>query len=151
MEFWDSGEGERRVTQEERAAHAEATEARYRSAIRLLAEGGAAERVLNSETRDDLLLSQRGKEPQIDAVVAKAHCAVVAAFGLTREQAALVDPALLIVLYHWAEKSWPGDGPGWLTRPNSAPLFGGRPPMEAVLAGEARAVIEHLRAIYWIW
>lgn len=88
---------------------------------------------------------------EVREIVAKAHRAVVATLGLSPEQAARVDPELLLVVFHWAGKAWPGDGPGWLSRPNTAPVFGGRPPIEAVLAGEARAVVDYLRSAYWLW
>jgi hypothetical protein len=90
-------------------------------------------------------------ERHIDAIVEKAHRAVVDALGLSDEQAAQVDPALLLVLYHWAGKAWPGDGVGWLRRPNTAPFFGGQTPIQKVLQGEVRAVIDHLKACYWVW
>jgi hypothetical protein len=44
-----------------------------------------------------------------------------------------------------------GGAVGWLTRPNTAPVFGGRRPLDIVLAGQVQPVIDYLQAAVWLW
>ena len=77
------------------------------------------------------------------------------ALGLTADQAGqfqVHDQAKILAIYHLAGTAFPGGGGvGWLTRPNTAPVFGGRPPIDMVLAGQLQPVIDYLQAAVWLW
>jgi uncharacterized protein (DUF2384 family) len=64
--------------------------------------------------------------------------------------------ALFVGLYGLAGQAFPGErgAEGWLRRPNSDALFGGRPPMELLLQGRFESLLrtyDHLQACVRIW
>ena len=122
--------------------------------------------LLDAQTRDgDLLLSAFRK--------------VAAALGLTLpEQAAILgvsratvagwktspgaDPdkldrmALFVGIFGLAGQAFPGErgAEGWLRRPNTAPPFAGKAPLELLLAGRFESLLrtyDHLQACVRIW
>ena len=86
-------------------------------------------------------------------IPAKAFRSAATALSLTAEQAAQIDQGALLVIYHLAGTAFPGGGGavGWLTRPNTAPGFGGQTPLDLVLKGDTQPVIDYLRAADWLW
>ena len=86
-------------------------------------------------------------------IPAKAFQVAVTALSLTAEEAALIDPVALLVIYHLAGTAFPGGGGavGWLTRPNTAAVFGGEPPINLVLRGGTQPVMDYLRAAETLW
>jgi hypothetical protein len=87
-------------------------------------------------------------------LVRSAFGKAVEALGLTADQAAQVhDQAQILVIYHLAGTAFPGGGGavGWLTRPNTALVFGGRRPLDMMLAGQVQPVIDYLQAAVWLW
>ena len=78
----------------------------------------------------------------------------VEALGLTADQACNIqDQAQFLVIYHLAGTAFPGGGGavGWLTRPNTASIFGGMRPLDIVLAGQVQPVIDYLQTAVWLW
>lgn len=113
------------------------------------------------------------------ALVLSAFRKVALALGLTlQQQAALLgvsratasswkttpggDPdkldrmALFVGIYDLAGQAFPGErgAEGWLTRPNTAPLFGGEAPLAFLLQGRFEHLYrtyDHLRALVQLW
>ena len=64
--------------------------------------------------------------------------------------------ALFVGIFGLAAQAFPGErgAEGWLRRPNTAPLFAGRPPLELLLAGRFETLLrtyDHLQACVRIW
>jgi hypothetical protein len=89
-----------------------------------------------------------------DDLVRSAFGKAVEALGLTADQAAQFhDQAQVLLIYHLAGTAFPGGGGavGWMMRPNTAPVFGGRRPLDLMVAGQVQPVIDYLQAAVWLW
>lgn len=121
----------------------------------------------------------RQAEPSEGALVLSAFRKVALALGLTlQQQAALLgvsratagswkatpggDPdkldrmALFVGIYDLAGQAFPGErgAEGWLTRSNTAPLFGGEAPLAFLLQGRFERLyrtFDHLQALVQLW